>query len=228
MNKGSEETINLQLVLTTELRKLLNNQHAIQLESKIGVKEMPFFEYEEMMSLTIVTKHIFQLLFDQYPQFEKIKNKLIVSTFRTGLIGPYGLNGEINYHSDNILFPNNCNRNLIITWGPGTEALGLSDSIKWTMMRDKLMEKMWSIKNIDEQDHFAQMQENLIDVEKYILDNKLNVFKSSSPDINGNINALIMSGKKVLHRREPVDEAVINKVYRYVLNIYFNSNDLSN
>ena len=228
MNKGSEETCNLQLSLNTELRKLLNNQHAIQLESEIGVKEMPFFEFEEIMSITIITRHIFKLLFDQYPQFEKIRNKLIVSTFRTGLIGPYGLNGETNYHCDNILFPGNCNRNLIITWGPGTEALGLSDSVKWSMMKDKLMEKMWSIKDMDEQDRFAEMQKNLIDVEKYILDNKLNVFKSSSPDINGNINALIMSGKKVLHRREPVDDAVINKTYRYVLNIYFNSNDLDN
>jgi hypothetical protein len=226
MNKGSEETINLQLVLTSELRKLLDNQHAIRLESEISIKEMPFYEFETFMSITIITRHIFELLFDQYPQFKKIKDKLIVSTFRTGLIKPYGLNGETNYHRDNILFPGNCDRNLIVTWGPGTEALSLSDSIKWTTIRDQIMEQMWTIEDIGEQDRFIEMHDHIISVEKHILNNKLNVMKSSSPDINGNINALIMSGKKVLHRREPVDDAVVNKKYRYVLNIYFNSNDL--
>lgn len=228
MNKGSEETINIQLRLTEELRTLLNNQETIKYESTLGCTQVPFYTYENnIMSETIITKRIFELLFQQYNQFQKIKDKLIVSTFRTTIIGPYGLNGETGFHRDNILFPGDCNRNLIITWGPGTEALCLDDSIKWSALRDEIIDEMWAIKDMKEQNDFSNyVQENILDVEKYIAKNNLKVIKSESPNADGNITALIMSGTKVLHRRAPCDEAIIDKKYRYVLNIYFNSEDL--
>ena len=51
----------------------------------------------------------------------------------------------------------------------------------------------------------------------------LNILSSKAPNKDGNITALIMAGKEVYHRRIPTTGPAM---YRYVLNIYFNKEDL--
>ena len=236
MLKSTTNTINIDITLPSYLRDLLNNQKHIESESQFNCTQVKFAEYEaSIMCKTIITKHIFGLLFAQHPVFEKNKNKLYVSTFRTGAITESGLNGEAGFHRDNILFPGNCDRNLIITWCSnttrcGTEALSIQDTERYLAIKNKYAYEKYhictgetfDIKLSDED--LLYCNDEILDVQKYVSKRRLTVYKSSSPNAQGNITALIMSGKSVLHRREPVSSETIGK-YRYVLNIYYNSND---
>ncbi len=238
MSKYITDTINLNITLTSVLRELLNNQEAIEFESQFNCTQLKFAEYEaNILPKTIITKQLINLLFTQYPIFEKNKTKLTISTFRTTKITDSGLNGETGFHRDNILFPDDCDRNLIITWcsgsiSCGTEAISIQDTETYLAIREKfayeryhmhIENKYHSIKLSDED--LLYFNDNILNIQKYVTDRKLKVHKSSSPNKHGNITALIMSGKSVLHRREPCLPESSGK-YRYVLNIYYKSSDL--
>lgn len=218
--KNSYETINLKLVLNDYIRYLLNDQFKISEESKHNVTLMNYNEYaEKVLHKTTITRELLKLLFEQYPSFEKLKNSLIISTFRTGLLTPHGMNGETVFHRDNILFGNGKNRNLIITWGPGTESIGLLDSEIFTNLRENFIETHGNYKK-----WFETCRDKWV-IGEYIKKHNIPLIKSVSPDTDGNINCLIMSGEHVYHRREQISDELLG-TYRYVLNIYYNSSDL--
>ncbi len=237
MSTFTTDTINIDITLPSDLRDLLNNQKNIEYESQFNCTEVNFAEYEAtIMGKTMITKQIINLLFSQHPVFERNKNKLCISTFRTGKITESGLNGEAGFHRDNILFPNKCDRNLIITWcsdtiSCGTEALDIKDTERYLAIKEKYSHDKYHL-YIDEAYHKIKLSaedllyynDDILNIQKYVSDRRLKVYKSSSPNAQGNITALIMSGKSVMHRREPVFSDAIGK-YRYVLNIYYNSCD---
>lgn len=237
LNLNTTDSININITIGAELRGLLDSQETIKLESQFNCTQVKFADYEKkIMPKTLITNQIIKLLFAQHPEFEKNKYKLYVSTFRTCQICPSGLNGEVGFHIDNILFPEDSDRNLIITWCSGqikcgTEALGLADTETYYKIREQFGAKeygMWcddKYKNLPmTPDDMKYFNEDILNIKKYVQDRNIPVYASSSPNSSGNITALIMSGKSVLHRREPVPDKAIG-TYRYVLNIYFNSRD---
>ena len=237
MSLQSSDTFNIDITVTDELRHMLNSQETIKHESQFNCTQVKFADYEsKIMPNTLITKEVIRLLFEQHTIFQKNKEKLCISTFRTCPITHSGLNGEVSFHRDNILFPNDCDRNLIITWCAstttcGTEALDIEDTESYLKIREKFAHAEYGI-YIDEKYHSLELSpddllyynEEILNTEKYVKDRKLKVYKSSSPNTSGNITALIMSGKSVMHRRETVSDDAIGK-YRYVLNIYYNSRD---
>ena len=143
---------------------------------------------------------------------------LILSTWRTAEVTEHGLNGEPYWHKDTIGFPGGKNRNLLITWGPGTEAISIED----TKRVDAHVEKGRKIPNLSWDKYKPEI---------FIKESNIKVYKSESPNKDGNITALIMSGTEVLHRRAELDETqklrYAPPFYRYVLNIYYNSDALT-
>ncbi len=238
MSKYITDTINLNITLTSILRELLNNQKIIEYESQFNCTQLKFAEYEaRILPQTIITKQLINLLFTQYPIFEKNKTKLTISTFRTTKITDSGLNGETGFHRDNVLFPDDCDRNLIITWcsdsvSCSTEALSIQDTETYLAIREKFAYERYNM-DIENKYHEIKLSmedllyfnDDILNIPKYVTDRKLKLHKSSSPNDQGNISALIMSGKSVLHRREPDTPESIGK-YRYVLNIYYKSSDI--
>jgi hypothetical protein len=248
-----KETRTIEIELTPELRTRLNDQAQIQSEMKYNVTEIPYHKYSETMKLiedgnTNITNQLLRQLFKTHPEFDQIKDTLILSTFRTSLTTDSGLNGETNFHRDNILFPNEKDSNLIITWGLGTEAA----TIDLTQLVEGVRQKMNTHINAD-WDNFLLFKKNMLaeplkTIESYnaltedpfkiivkeVYDTvirereklNLNILSSSSPNASGNITALIISGKEAYHRRITTEEIKAKPVYRYVLNIYFNAADL--
>ena len=252
-----KETRTIEIELTSDLRARLNNQDEIQSEMKYNVTEIPYNKYIETMKLieggnTNITNQLLKQLFETHPEFDGIKDTLILSTFRTSLTTDSGLNGETNFHRDNILFPNEKDSNLIITWGLGTEAA----TIDLTQLVEGVRQKMFKERNTDWASFFT-FQENMLahpldTIKRYkLIDTSierdpfkkivketydtiiggreklnLDILSSSSPNVSGNITALIISGKEAYHRRITTEEIKAKPVYRYVLNIYFNAADL--
>lgn len=252
-----KETRTIEIALTPDLRTRLNNQSEIQSEMQYNVTEIPYNKYIETMKLieggnTNITNQLLEELFKTHPEFAGIKDTLILSTFRTSLTTDSGLNGETNFHRDNILFPNEKDSNLIITWGLGTEAA----TIDLTQLVEGVRQKIIIESNID-WDSFFTFQENMLaqpletiepyksidlSIERDLFKKKvketydtiikgreklnLDILSSSSPNDSGNITALIISGKEAYHRRITTEEIKAKPVYRYVLNIYFNAADL--
>lgn len=287
---NTEETIPIIININNELRDILNNQDSIKNEMIFNVEEKKYKDYLVYIKTVknnnakyCITENILKLLFEQYPDLDKIKDSLIISTFRTSLTTTTGLNGETNLHLDNMLFPGEKNRNIIITWGLGTEALPLNLSKLRSTIYDTLLVKYFSKNdtNIDNDklyNYYQTFIHNLFDkpnvtlekiinndfiktfsknIDKYntninntkieteaqilneiihnkIIENKIKsttdniIFKSEGPNKDGNITALIMTGKKVYHRRITTKEINKTPIYRYVLNIYYNSKDLNN
>jgi hypothetical protein len=162
------------------------------------------------------------LLFDQYPQYARLASMprgIIISTFRTALLSKGGLQGEEAWHQDNIAFPGSKNRNLLITWGPGTEALTSANS---EIVSAQLELGIQICDKSRKYDTFHKyLPETTVD------EQAIPYLKSQSPNGDGNITALIMTGTKVFHRREKIDdESRYGREYRYALNIYYNSADL--
>ena len=147
-------------------------------------------------------------------------------------------------HMDNMLFPGDKDRNLLIAWGLGTEASTIKNSnfIK-NIQKEviKLFQNNISINFLDFEKKFFNHPDKPIEellndtydekfvkivkdsLEKYPLDNP-RIFKSIAPNQDNNITALIISGKEVYHRRETIVGQ--EPSYRYVLNIYFKSEDI--
>lgn len=137
------ETRTIEIELTPELKDILNDQSQIQAEMKYNVSAMPYNTYIETMNKidagnSNITNKLLTQLFHTHPEFEKIKETLILATFRTTLTIDDGLNGETNFHTDNILFPDEKDSNLIITWGLGTEAA----SIELTRLVEDVIQKI--------------------------------------------------------------------------------------
>lgn len=225
----------IELKLDDDFRKDLNNQANIQNEMRFNVVEVPFKEYmkNEHTSTAPITTKILKLLFEQYPEYKALSEKkegdgLIISTFRTTVLTPSGINGESNWHTDNILFPRRKNRNLLITWGPGTEALSYEDSRKYNLDYEEYRNIAKTAKTQEDIIKYGEMYFDEFEPEKYVENRKLKIYKSESPNAEGNITALIITGTDVLHRRAPADQKNIGTLFRYALNIYYDSNDLIN
>jgi hypothetical protein len=201
---------------------------------KYNVEEIPYLKYIETMSLidggnTNITNQLLTQLFKTHPEFDRIKETLILSTFRTSLITDTGLNGETQFHIDEYFFPREKDSNLIITWGVGTESATIDLSQLVQRVRQKIIETKYTnwnnlirftdnifayplntiepYKLIDastEKDQFKKIvketYDTLIEGGKKL---NLDILSSSSPNASGNITALIMSGKEVYHRRKP-------------------------
>ena len=121
------ETRTLEIKLKPILRKILNIQDRIKDEIQYNVKEMPYKEYIEKMKgmtggSTNITTKLLDQLFSAYPEFDRIKESIVLSTHRTMLTTDSGLEGETFFHTDGVFFPTGKDSNLIITWGLGTES----------------------------------------------------------------------------------------------------------
>lgn len=218
------ETILITLKLTEEVRNLLNSQEAIKLEAEHNVTLMSYPVYEkEYLWKTNITTKLLNLLWAQYPTLYKIKDKLVISTFRTAIVTNSGLNGEPNYHIDNILFADNKDRNLILSWKIGTEALTLKDSKHFKQSRDKFIE-MAFLEDYD--DEFIDNHTFEHKCSEFIEKHGIVPIKSQAPNHDNDMSCLVMSGKEVFHKREDVGIELLDQYWRYVLNIYFSSDDI--
>jgi hypothetical protein len=249
---NSLDTQTIEIKLNDEIRSLLNDQKKIQEETKFNVDQLPYQDFISFVNKilkdngesTCITLLILEQLFQQYPELGSIKDTIVISTFRTSFTNDQGgLNGETNMHLDNILFPGNKNRNLIITWGLGTEASTINNSIFIEKLREACL-PFFSI-----HDEFIQFNKDFFDYPERSIDEILSspvytdtfkdlvnktheqypldeprILQSSAPNVNGNITALIISGKEVYHRRQTITG--LEPSWRYVLNVYFNSQDI--
>ncbi len=257
----TNETILVDIQLTEEIKALLNDQNSIQSEMSLNVTEMSYPDYVTFLDhnrerdCPFITEKILEQLFSTYPELDKIKDQLVISTFRTVLLSQYGLNGEINLHKDNIDFPLSTDRNLLISWGLGTEAATLTASKFLDKIRDTVCEKAAKTNNYTifdsdykpfqqaffenpdgeivkiinksrtyEQPDFASILEETLE-EFTDMENKdvEKVIRSLGPNESGNISAICLSGRDVWHKRMAASENA-KPFFRYVLNIYFSSN----
>lgn len=256
----TNETILVDIQLTPEIKTLLEDQNSIQAEMLLNVTEMSYPDYVQYLDknrgrdVQFITEKILEQLFSTYPDLDQIKNQLFISTFRTVLLSPYGLNGETNLHKDNIYFPFSTDRNLLISWGLGTEAATLTtskflDKIRYTVYEKAAKANDYSIADGDyklfQQAFFENPDEEIAKImnngSKYnpefvnIVKEALEAFpdmennhvekviRSLGPNKSGNISAICLSGKDVYHKRTAASEST-DPFYRYVLNIYFKSN----
>ena len=250
------ETRILELKLKPIFRKLLNNenekgkketQELICNEIKYNITDKPYTEYIKLMKDKLnaekdefgrgksanITSRILYLLFDTYPEFERIKESLVLSTRRTAITTDSGLEGETAFHRDDIYFPKGKDSNLIITWGVGTEAATIDLSHLITRVKNHIItkfenERMYhtyiekfkeavlikpskTIDNIlinatQKPDFFNKIVKEEYD--KLVAERGklyLDILSSESPNKEGNITALIMDGKEVYHRRKSKD-----------------------
>lgn len=249
------DTQTIEIELTDELRSLLKDQEKIREEMKFNVTELPYLEFVSYVNgqqlpepSTCITLLLFEQLFEQYPELARIKEKIVISTFRTSFTSDSGLNGETNMHMDNMLFPGDKDRNLLVTWGLGTEASTIKNSIFIEALRNKILD-LYYTDGLDLFDNFSDFNKSFFDhpdksidelfaidtydesfkkivkglVETYPLDEP-RILKSVAPNKNDNITALIISGKEVYHRRETIVGQAPS--YRYALNIYFDSKEI--
>ena len=224
-HKGNKETITIEFKVDDELRALLS-QEGIRDEMQYNVTEIPYDKYISgpITSKSKITNKILKSLFEQFPEYDKIRNKIIISTFRTSILAnDGGMNGETNWHMDNILFPGDKNRNLLITWGVGTDALTISNSERIKDLKDKVMER-YRQRKITMEEIFPKDGPPMIEPDYYLKPE--DIIGSESPMATGNIKALIISGKEVFHRRQVIKDESLYGKYRYALNIYYDSNDL--
>lgn len=194
------------LTITDELRERLNNQHEICHEFD---NQIPFVTYDTYISSYhmegSITSEFIRLLFEQHPEFEERKSSLIITTSKCCKISQYGLNGESNWHIDNINFPSNKKMNLIISWnGQGTSCLPKKES--------ELLESLTR--------EFIQQQRTDYENRPTPYNYPIHPISSYHSTESNHMTLLSMEGKRVLHRRNPINETDIG-VYRYVLNIYY-------
>ena len=253
------ETRTIEIELKPILRKILNIQDRIKDEIQYNVKEMPYTPYIEKMKgmpggSTNITTRLLDQLFSEYPEFDRIKESIVLSTHRTMLTTDSGLEGETFFHTDGFFFPTGKDSNLIITWGLGTESATIDLSHLIEGVRGQVRKNFQNTRNLD---LFATFREKMLvkpleTIEKYkSIDitketnefNKivkqeydklvaergklnLDILSSKAPNESQNITALIMAGKEAFHRRITTEEIQKKPIYRYSLNIYFNAEDL--
>jgi hypothetical protein len=194
------------LTITNDLRERLNNQDELLVEYN---RRFGFLQYTEYMNNEYIENSItsifINLLLDQHPFFENIKNELIITTSKSSIMSHNGLNGEGNWHKDNILFPKEKTNNLIISWnGNGTSCLTKEESDTITLLGDDFIKQ----KRTD-YDNYPYPHTYPTHPITYYYSTDSNEMKIFS-----------MNGKKIFHRRNPLDESDIGNI-RYVLNIYY-------
>jgi hypothetical protein len=194
------------LTITDELRERLNNQDELLVEYNKIFDFVKYGEYvEKIYREDSITSMFLELLFDQHPFFENIKNDLIITTSKSSIMSHTGKNGEGNWHKDNILFPKQKTNNLIITWnGNGTSSLTQSENDDITMLANEFI------------------KQNRIDYENYPTPYTYPIHPITSfHSKNSNeMKILSMTGKTTFHKRNPLCDTDINNI-RYVLNIYY-------
>lgn len=181
------------LTITDELRERLNNQDEL-------FDFMPYSEYvEKIHRENSITSIFIELL------FESIKNDLIITTSKSSIMTHHGLNGEGNWHKDNILFPREKENNLIISWnGNGTSCLTKEESDNITLLAsDFIKQQRTDYHNYPYPDTYPT--------------HPINSFYSKD---SNEMKILSMNGKKIFHRRNPLYDTDIGDI-RYVLNIYY-------
>jgi hypothetical protein len=211
------ETRTIEIVLNDNIREVLNNQEKIFYETQYNVYMMKYTDYITVYKNTLsdelfdnfennITNTLLRLLFQQYPFFEKNKNEIIISTFRTAIMERGGLNGEVSFHIDNISFPEDMNMNCCISWGGvGTQAHTLQKSREYFKKKEIIIEKR--------EFHLYKKFVDEFLGEGYI--------SSAGPNQNQNITALLVCGKEAMHRREPAPEIMYETPFcRYLLNVY--------
>jgi hypothetical protein len=194
------------LTITDELRERLNNQDELLVEYN---RKFDFIQYDEYVKEKCVENSItdtfIKLLFEQQPFFENIKNELIITTSKSSVMTSYGLNGESNWHKDNILFPREKENNLIISWnGNGTSCLSKTESDTITLLANEFIKQQ----RTDYHNYPSPHTYPIHPINSY--------YSKHSNDMK----ILSMNGKTIFHRRNPLDESDIGDI-RYVLNIYY-------
>lgn len=206
ISKDNYETMLFDLTITDDLRGRLNNQDELLVEYN---RMFSFLQYSEYMNNVYIENSItsifINLLFEQHPFFENIKDELIITTSKTSIMGHYGRNEEENWHKDNILFPKEKTNNLIITWnGNGTSCLTqLENDVITTLANDFI-------------------KQGRVDYENYPTPYTYPIHPITSfHSKNSNeMKILSMTGKSTFHKRNPLCDTDINNI-RYVLNIYY-------
>ena len=194
------------LTITDELRERLNNQDELLVEYN---RRFGFLYYDKYMKNEYVENSItsifINLIFEQHPFFENIKNELIITTSKTSIMTHYGNNGEGNWHKDNILFPEEKTNNLIISWnGNGTSCLPQEESDDITMLANEFLKQQRTDYN------------NYPSPYTYPI-HPITSFHSKT---SNEMKILSMNGKTIFHKRNPLSDTDINDI-RYVLNIYY-------
>ena len=194
------------LTITDELRERLNNQDELAVEYN---KKIDFITYDEYIEKEYIENSItsifLELLFTQQPFFENIKSDLIITTSKSSIMTHHGLNGEGNWHKDNILFPSNKTNNLIISWnGNGTSCIPKEESDDITRLADDF---------IKQQRHDYH---NFPTPDTY----PIHPINSHYSKHSNEMKILSMNGKTIFHRRNPLYDTDIGNI-RYVLNVYY-------
>jgi hypothetical protein len=194
------------LTITDELRERLNNQDELLVEYNRKFDFMKYDEYlEKLYTEDSITSIFIKLLFEQHPYFENIKNDLIITTSKSSRMTHYGLNGEGNWHKDNILFPREKENNLIISWnGNGTSCLTKQESDNITLLANDFIKQ-------DRTDY-----DNFPSPHTY----PIHPIQSYYATDTNEMKILSMNGKKIFHRRNPLNDSDIGRI-RYALNIYY-------
>lgn len=194
------------LTITDELRERLNNQDELNIEYSRRFNFMTYDEYiEKEYPENSITTIFLELLFTQQPFFENIKHDLIITTLKSSIMTEQGLNGESNWHKDNILFPNNKTNNLIISWnGNGTSCLPKAESDNITRLANDFIKQQR-----DDYENFPTPYTYPI--------HPINSYYSK---VSNEMKILSMNGKTIFHRRNPLYDIDIGYI-RYVLNIYY-------
>jgi len=200
------QTMLFDLTITDELRERLNNQDELLEEYNRKFDFVKYDEYvEKIYRENSITSIFIELLFAQQPFFESIKNDLIITTSKSSIMTHNGLNGEGNWHKDNILFPSEKENNLIISWnGNGTSSLTKEESDKITLLANEFIKQQ----RTDYHNYPSPHTYPIHPINSY-----------HSKDSN-EMKILSMNGKKIFHRRNPLYDTDIGDI-RYVLNIYY-------
>lgn len=194
-----------ELTITDELRERLNNQDELLEEYNRKFDFIKYDEYLEHIRENSITSMFIELLFAQQPFFKNIKSDLIITTSKSSIMSHHGLNGESNWHKDNILFPNDKTNNLIISWnGNGTSCLTNEESDNITNLAN---------------DFIKQQREDYHNFPSPYTYPIHPINSHYSKDSN-EMKILSMNGKTTFHRRNPLYDEDIGNI-RYVLNIYY-------
>jgi hypothetical protein len=163
----SFETEIIEIKLDEDSRKKLNTQALIEEESKYPIKEMDYTKFIETFqdeTKLNLTKMLLDKLFQNHNDFKKIKNKLLISTFRTIYTDKAsGIGGETFPHIDNLDFPGHKDSNLLITWGLGTQAATLKTTDFLTKTMNILLEEAEKSGDYTKTDLFSDLLFSMFD-----------------------------------------------------------------
>jgi hypothetical protein len=202
---ANDAVVNIQGTRKVFLKSIgVDNMSAVEYNRKFN-----FLQYGDYMKHkhveNSITSIFISLLFEQHPIFENMKNELIITTSKSSIMTTHGINGEGNWHKDNILFPIEKENNLIISWnGNGTSCLSKTESDTITSLANEFIEQQRS-------DYHNYPSPHTYPI------NPISSYYSKN---SNEMKILSMNGKTIFHRRNPLYESDIGDI-RYVLNIYY-------